>query len=347
VTRELSDLFRCFGGTCSILVSGETPAARADVERARRRLLAWHERFTRFRAGSELSLLNSDPRDEVSVTPDMAALIAAILAAAERTGGLVDGTLAHEVAAAGYRDTPGPPLPLPLALRLAPRRAPARPRADGGWRHVSLDRIAGTVRRPPGLAFDSGGLGKGLFADLLAEDLAAHRSFAVSAAGDVRLGGTAGTARPVHVASPFTGATIHTYALAGGGVATSGIGRRSWLGQDGRPAHHLLDPSTGRPAYTGVVQASALAPTALEAEVLAKAAVLGGPEAARSWLPHGGLVVLDDGSHRLIEASALRLRVGTAAPRPTPIAAPARAAAGRRRAGSWRAPAASPTRRRR
>jgi len=31
---------------------------------------------------------------------------------------------------------------------------------------------------------------------------------------------------------------------------------------DARPAHHLLDPRTGRPAYTGVVQATALAPTA-------------------------------------------------------------------------------------
>jgi hypothetical protein len=26
-----------------------------------------------------------------------------------------------------------------------------------------------------------------------------------------------------------------------------------------------------------------------------KAAVLGGPDAAASWLPHGGVVVLDDG----------------------------------------------------
>ncbi len=83
-------------------------------------------------------------------------------------------------------------------------------------------------------------------------------------------------------------------------MATSGIGRRSWLGPDGRPAHHLLDPSTGKPAFTGVVQATALAPTALEAEWRAKAAVLSGPDAAGDWLPHGGVVVRDDGSHFLI-----------------------------------------------
>ena len=45
------------------------------------------------------------------------------------------------------------------------------------------------------------------------------------------------------------------------------------------------------------MQATALAPTALEAEVLAKAAVLERPgRAPRAWLPHGGVVVLDDGT---------------------------------------------------
>src|SRR5207247_363044 len=86
--------------------------------------------------------------------------------------------------------------------------------------------------------------------------------------------------------------------LDSGGVATSGVGRRSWMGADGVPAHHLLDPATGRPAFTGVVQATALALTALEAEVTAKAAVLSGPERAPRWLRRGGVVVHDDGSWR-------------------------------------------------
>jgi thiamine biosynthesis lipoprotein len=83
--------------------------------------------------------------------------------------------------------------------------------------------------------------------------------------------------------------------VSGGAFATSGIGRRAWLDRDGRPAHHLLDPATGRPAYTGVAQATALAATAREAEMRSKAAVLSGPDRAASWLPHGGVVVLDDG----------------------------------------------------
>jgi thiamine biosynthesis lipoprotein len=97
------------------------------------------------------------------------------------------------------------------------------------------------------------------------------------------------------VESPFDGSILHTFALADGGVATSGIGRRSWTAADGRPAHHLLDPATGLPAFTGVVQVTALAPTAIEAEVLSKAALLSGPDGAERWLPHGGVVVPDDG----------------------------------------------------
>ena len=60
----------------------------------------------------------------------------------------------------------------------------------------------------------------------------------------------------------------------------------------GRPAHHLLDPSTGRPAWTGVLSATAKAPTAALAEALAKAAILAGPRAGREILSrHGGLVI--------------------------------------------------------
>ena len=111
------------------------------------------------------------------------------------------------------------------------------------------------------------------------------------------MGGRAGVLRPVHIAGPFGAERLHTFALTDGAVATSGISRRSWIGADGRPAHHLLDPRTGAPVFSGIVQASAVAPTAAQAEVLAKAAVLSGPDRAAAWLCHGGVIVADDGSY--------------------------------------------------
>ena len=73
---------------------------------------------------------------------------------------------------------------------------------------------------------------------------------------------------------------------------------------DGADAHHLLDPATGRPVHSGLVQVSALAPTALEAEVLAKWALLRGPDLAEDRLIHGGVTVDDSGAVREIVGSA-------------------------------------------
>jgi FAD:protein FMN transferase len=315
---EATDAFPCFGATCGVVVDGpgpdDAPAADA-VAGARRSLLGWHERFSRFLTDSELSRLNADPRREVPASALMGRLAEAVADAAARTAGLVDGTLLHDLEAAGYVTDLKRPLPLKLALGLAPRRRAAGPSPAARWRDVSFDACAGVVRRPPGVALDSGGLAKGLFADVLAEALDGHAAFAVDCAGDLRLGGAAGLARPVHVQSPFDRRVLHTFELAGGGVATSGIGRRSWLDARGRPAHHLLDPATGRPAFTGLVQVTALAPTALEAEIRAKAAILSGPGAAHDWLPDGGVVVADDGGVAVVPPASASGRPGPAAAR--------------------------------
>lgn len=303
MSLEARESFTCFGAQCAVLVLGDGPrdTAAEAVEAAKRRLLSWHERFTRFEVTSELSQLNADPRAEVPVSPDMARFAAAVGDAARETGGLVDATLLHEIESAGYDGDLRRGLPLDLALRIAPARRPAAPHPEAPWRELDVDTGAQVVRRPPGVALDSGGLAKGLFADLLAETLAPHESFAIDCAGDLRLGGAAGIEREVNVLSPFDGGALHVFRRAHAGVATSGIGKRSWMGSNGRPAHHLLDPATGRPAFTGIVQVTALGPTGLRAEMRSKAAILSGPDSAARWLPDGGVIVLDDGTHRVVE----------------------------------------------
>lgn len=299
---EESRVFPCFGATCAVLVAGRggLGSPREAAATAEARLLAGHRRFSRFESASELSSLNSDPRETVPVSAGMARFVAAALDAAQRSDGLVDATLLGQLVDAGYDRDLRTPVPLSFALARAPARRPARAHPAGRWREVEVDCCSRVVRRPPGLMLDSGGIVKGLLADLLAAELARHASFAIDCAGDVRIGGAARRARAVHVASPFEDRVLHTFDLGGGAVATSGIGRRSWLDADGAPAHHLLDPASGRPAFTGIVQATALAPSTLEAELRAKAALLAGPERAREWLPHGGLVVHDDATHAVL-----------------------------------------------
>ncbi|MGA2926124.1 MAG: FAD:protein FMN transferase [Solirubrobacteraceae bacterium] len=301
---EARDTFACFGSHCTVIVAdANADEAAHAVALARRRLLEWHHQFSRFEPDSELSRLNADPRPTVPVSAMMRRIVAQAIAAARATGGLVDPTLAGEIERAGYAthfERSG--LELERALALAPPRAPARPREPAGWRDVSSDRRAGSVTRPPSLGLDLGGIAKGVFADELAGSLQPFAAFVVDCAGDLRLGGSASASREVHVANPFEGDALHTFELAAGGVATSGIGKRSWLDAGGRPAHHLLDPATGRPAFTGVVQATALAPTAAQAEALSKAAILSGPAAGAELLAAGGggVLVLDDGSHRVL-----------------------------------------------
>jgi FAD:protein FMN transferase len=163
---------------------------------------------------------------------------------------------------------------------------------------VKVDDRAGVIRRPPGLELDLGGSVKGWAADLLAARLGRHGSCAVDCGGDLRI--QAGRAQPweVRVRHPLTGAIAHTLVVRTGGVATSGIDARLWECGDGEFAHHLIDPATGTPAWTGLIAATALAGTALAAEALAKAALLSGPAGARALLEqhHGGVLIHDSGA---------------------------------------------------
>ena len=286
-TSEATERFACFGSQCAALVIGDGPGDSAEeaVRRARRRLLGAHYRFTRFDPESELSRLNRDPRGLVEVSEPMARMARAVVDAASATGGLVDATLVGELEAAGYARDHATSIGLARALALAPARRPAGASPERRWASIAVYRAARTVRRPPGVRLDSGGIVKGMLADRLGEALAEHDAYAIDCAGDLRLGGRRGVPRAVRVASPFADEILHEFELTAGGVATSGIGRRSWIDGAGAPAHHLIDPATGRPAFTGIVQATALAPTALEAEVAAKAALLSGPETAPKALP--------------------------------------------------------------
>jgi thiamine biosynthesis lipoprotein len=285
---------------------GPDPAAAARESRAW--LADFDARLSRFRPDSELCSLNADQRESVPASALLRAAVAAGVWAAHQTGGLVDPTLVDQIERAGYvgsRDAGGvDSQSLAEAFRSAPPRRPASPSSTAGWRQIQVDDAAGTISRPPGLRFDTGGAGKGLAADALAHRLAAHSRVMIDCGGDVRVTGQDVGKRPIaiEIEHPLTGSALHSFALGGGAVATSGIARRIWRTREGY-AHHLLDPATGRPAWTGLIQATALAATALEAETLAKAALLSGADEARRILNRqGGAIVHDDGRVELIGA---------------------------------------------
>jgi thiamine biosynthesis lipoprotein len=198
---------------------------------------------------------------------------------------------------------------------MAPERKPARPDPARRWAMVEVDEEAGVIRRPAGVRFDSGGIGKGLAADLIAERLEGQTRYVIGCGGDLRVGGTLPERQEVLVEHPITGAQDRRLYIENGAVASSGINIRVWRREDGRYAHHLIDPRTGEPAWTGLVGATALAPTGVEAETTAKAALLSGPDGARELLrEHGGVIFHEDGEAEPVGPIELKPRLTVRVP---------------------------------
>ena len=246
---EASRTFTCFGGHTTVVVDGAGPLGEAEeaVIAARDQLLVWHAAFSRFKPESELSSLNRDARTSVVVSPIMARFVQAVVDAAEATGGLVDATLLDAIEAIGYTtERFHGSLALPLALALAPPRRPARAHPDRRWSTIEVDLQTSTVMRPPGVRLDGGGIVKGLLADVVGELLRDYHGFVVDCEGDLRVGGSGAKQRTIAVTAPLSQRVLHEFELADGAVATTSIVKRSWM-ERLRPAHHLLDPATGRP----------------------------------------------------------------------------------------------------
>jgi FAD:protein FMN transferase len=271
-----------------------SPALAA--ERAQQFIARFDRALSRFRPDSELCAFNADPSPVVKASELLRRAVKAGLWAAERTDGLVDPTLVRELESVGYAGSRAGVTPASLteALALAPPRRPAAPNRDRRWWTIEVDDAQGVIARPLGIVFDTGGTGKGLAADIVAEALRGYSRVVVDCGGDVRVGGFAARALPfeVQIEHPLSGARAHSLRMGAGGIATSGLNVRVWRREDGTYAHHLLDPATGKPAWTGLVGATALGDTALEAETTAKAALLSGPDGARELLARrGGLIV--------------------------------------------------------
>jgi FAD:protein FMN transferase len=270
-------VFRSMGTTVRMIAPDGpafTSAARA-VESTFARL---NERFTRFTRDSELSRVNDRGGAWTEVTEEFRAMTVLALDAAARTDGLFDPTVLPALLAAGY-DRDFDELLAGARLALHP------PVPCGRWPDVTVH--GRRVLLPPGVALDFGGIAKGRAADLAAEKAASLLPWAlVDAGGDLRLAGADVPSEGVEIAveDPHDAtAELLRLRVTGGALATSSVTARAW----GPGMHHLIDPRTGLPAQTGIVQATVWAPTCAEAEVGAKWALLAGDET-----PEGQPVIL-------------------------------------------------------
>jgi FAD:protein FMN transferase len=251
-------LFEALGGECEIYTFGLAAERLAEAE-------SWvhemHDRLTRFSPTSELSRFNLSAGAWAEVSPLLESLLRESLRAHDLSGGLVNAAVLPAVLATGYTRTFSEG-PTSVTASVVP---PALPDV--------LDVRSGSARLRQGASIDLGGIAKGWLADRLAADLGPNSL--VNLCGDLyaRGGGESGDGWPV-------GMGEKTVLLQDMGAATSGTRKRAW----GPELHHLIDPRTGLPSRSDLAEASVIARTGADAEILAKTALLLGSAKAEEFL---------------------------------------------------------------
>ena len=243
--------------------------------------------MTRFDPQSPIEQLN-DAGGGRPEDPELAAVLARSLAAWRETDGRVDVGVGREMVAAGYdRDFDELALddddPTVQALSVRSIRARRAGSAVADTRELrqplAIDPMDGTVEIPDGVRIDLGGIAKGWASDHACTMLAAHGSCLVNLGGDMAVHVAEGAdAWPVGVQ---LGTGTSTFDLSWGGIATSGVDRRVWRSaDDDELQHHLIDPTTGKPALSDVLRVTVFADACVDAEVWAKALYLRGFDGA-------------------------------------------------------------------
>jgi FAD:protein FMN transferase len=284
-TAAVAELrFQAMGGDVHVLVVNGSPDL---LQLARDRVQELERRWSRFRPDSEISRLNTLAGSPVHVSPATLGLIRRALQGARVTGGRYDPTVLGDLLRAGYDRT---------FEQLADHATAGRSPLARGYGGVTVDEAGSAVTLPAGVGIDPGGIGKGYAADLLVEELraAGAAGVCVNLGGDLRVDGRApgGGSWVVRIEHPLRAAPAATVTLDRGAVATSSLVRRAW-GPAGDRRHHLIDPATGQPAASGLAAATVLAARGWQAEVLAKAAFLGG-------LDHGPALLAGAGTDGLL-----------------------------------------------
>ena len=272
---------RAMGSDLHVIVWAPASAERL-AELAAYRVELLEQCWSRFRPDSELNLLHARAgHGAIPVSEDLHRLVSALVRACSWSEGDVDATVLGGMVAMGYdadfeviRSTP-----MPTSWERMPGQGMGGVRVGDG-----------AVALPRGVGLDPGAIGKGLAGDIVTAEIAASGAHAVlvSIGGDVVTHGT----------PPDTGewrislrddrtdarAEIDVVTLSGEAraVATSSTLRRRWSGR-----HHVLDPRSGSPVASDVVQATVVADCGWRAEAGATVALVRGSSSA-AWLAERG-----------------------------------------------------------
>lgn len=146
---------------------------------------------------------------------------------------------------------------------------------------VDFDHHMKSVKRLSNTTIDLGGFVKGWGVDTTVQELRNKRinEGMINAGGDLKVWGK--KSWMIEIVDPFdpkkSSCCLEVKNMS---VATSGINKRSW----GNGLHHIIDPRTGIPVNSDVVQATVVADSVLKAEVLSKIWIILGVNQGRKWM---------------------------------------------------------------
>lgn len=258
-----------------------TAAVREEIARVDAQMSHW-------RPDSALSRFNTADTGEAHALPEpFAGVLAYAISLAEQTNGAFDPALGALVDLWGF-GPPGPRTDAPTDPEIETARA------NSGWRRLEQTSDARWLQ-PGGLRLDLSGVAKGFAVDAVSERLTAEGAshHLVEIGGELRGCGVKPDGRPWWVEleqppgldAPRMLAALHDLA-----VATSGDQVRVFE-HDGRVFSHTLDGRTGRPVDHGVASVTVLHPSAMQADALASALTVIGPDAGMAYAEREDLAV--------------------------------------------------------
>ena len=223
-----------------VMYPPDEPTARLAASAAFTRVAALDAMMSDYRPDSEVRRLAHRPREWVTVSAELFAVVRRAVDIARASDGAFDPTIGPVVAL--WRDARRTGrLPDPAAIHAA--------RVLVGWRHIGLDAGRPAIRLAiPGMLLDLGGIAKGY---ILQDALRTLRTAGVSralveAGGDIVVGDAPPGLEGWQIDTPGSNAAFSARAgrLANAALATSGA-TAQFVEVDGIRYSHVVDPRTG------------------------------------------------------------------------------------------------------
>jgi FAD:protein FMN transferase len=264
------------GSASEILIDGPVELIRLGFSRLRQLEQTW----SRFLPDSELNRLQARRGAWLECSDDLVTALQHCLQMYAETGGLFDPSIRTSLEQHGYDRT--------FAEIVQQANLPSGNVVSGPTPGLAgLEITNNWVRLADDLSIDLGGIGKGLAADIVADELiaAGANSAYVSLGGDIHAAG-----EPVDhdgwrvpLLHPSTGEVVDHHALYSGALVMSTVMIRRWTRGD-TEHHHIIDPRHGRPADTDLLAVAVADQTAARGEALAKAAIIAGSDEGEALL---------------------------------------------------------------